>query len=192
MAHRVLAQARAFAHPLLSNELWIIIPNSKALKHTHWSFWFWTFSFWSLWTGTAIQCQSYPESVCTKTSSAQRQCQRVKAVLRSFALSKKKGDSRAELALGPHRFRWGATRLLLRGPRGQEQAAPNQVGFNNLPWRHHHPVPQLSHTSPERTGRICNKNSAHTCPDGTLASSRIPIFLADLHPPGRKRQTLEW
>lgn len=121
MAHRVLA--RVFAHPLPSNELWIIIPNSKALKHTHWRFWFWIFSFWSLWRGTAIQCQSYPDSVCTKSSSAQRQCQRVKAVLRLFALSKKKGDSRAELALGPHLFRWGATRLLLTSPHGQEQAA---------------------------------------------------------------------
>lgn len=97
------------------------LKSSKALKHTHWSFWFWTFFFffWSLWRGTAIQCQSYPESVCTKSSSAQRQRQRVKAVLRPLALSKKKGDSRAELALGPHPFRWGATRLFLTSPHGQ-------------------------------------------------------------------------
>lgn len=77
----------------------IIIPNSKALKHTHWSFWFWTFSFWSLWRGTAIQCQSYTESVCTKSSSAQRQRQRGKAVLRLSALSKRHWKVTARLSL---------------------------------------------------------------------------------------------
>lgn len=57
------------------------------------------FSFWSLWRGTAIQCQSHPESVCTKSSSAQRPCRRAKAVPRSCALSKRHSKVTARLSL---------------------------------------------------------------------------------------------
>lgn len=130
MAHRVLAQTRVFAFPSPSIELWIIVPNSKALKHTHWSIWFWIFffffPFWSLWRETAIQRQSYPESVCTKSSGAQRQCRRVKAVLRSRALSKRhwKVAARLSLPLDLSLCRWGATRLLLTSPHEEEWQPP--------------------------------------------------------------------
>lgn len=105
------------------------------------------------------------------------------------------GDSKAEFALGPQLLSWDATRLLLTSPHGQEQAATiistRWVSTACLDTRPA-PVPQLSHITPERTGTIHNSNSAHTCPDGRLASSWTPVFLADLHPPGRKCQMLEW
>lgn len=187
MVHRVLAQARVFASPLPSNELWIIIPNSKALKHTHWSFWFWTFSFWSLWRGTAIQCQSYPESVCTKSSSAQRQCQRVKAVLRSFALSKGhwKGWACPRTSTLHVRCHQATSNQRPRAGTGSHHNQ-RQVGFNNLPWSHHPPVPQLSRIPPAGTGTVCNSNTRALTGRQRAAGCQVS-WLTYVHPGGRAR-----
>lgn len=102
-----------------------------------------------------------------------------------------KGNSRAELALGPQLFSWGAARLLLTSPQGQEQGATIISSRLDSTTCLKATLTQCctSPTPPERTGTICSSNSVLTCPDRT--SSRIPIFRTDLHPPGRKCQTLD-